>query len=209
MFARERLGCDEPLGEIDRDRLNVNGGSLAAGHPFAATGGRIVASLAKALNEKRLRPRRDLDLRGRRPGRRRDPGEVAMADLYTQLMRMPVTSTVGKKIGLPQPVELDRGSSEVGRPRAARRRRARGRGRRAGAGRAARRLGDRARRPGARTWPRGPGSTPPCSTRAAPADHKFKALVFDATGIVESADLVELQRFFYPDGRPRCSASGA
>ncbi len=42
----------EPLGEIDRTRLNVNGGSLAAGHPFAATGGRIVAGLAKALHER-------------------------------------------------------------------------------------------------------------------------------------------------------------
>ena len=52
VFCKERLGRDEPLGSIDRDRLNVNGGSLAAGHPFAATGGRIVASLAKALHEK-------------------------------------------------------------------------------------------------------------------------------------------------------------
>ncbi|HEX6021091.1 MAG TPA: acetyl-CoA C-acetyltransferase [Solirubrobacter sp.] len=52
VFNRERLGRDEPLGEIDRAKLNVNGGSLAAGHPFAATGGRIVASLAKALDER-------------------------------------------------------------------------------------------------------------------------------------------------------------
>jgi acetyl-CoA C-acetyltransferase len=51
-FCRERLGRDEPLGAIDRERLNVNGGSLAAGHPFAATGGRIVAGLAKALDER-------------------------------------------------------------------------------------------------------------------------------------------------------------
>jgi acetyl-CoA C-acetyltransferase len=51
-FCRERLGRDEPLGSIDRDKLNVKGGSLAAGHPFAATGGRIVASLAKMLAEK-------------------------------------------------------------------------------------------------------------------------------------------------------------
>lgn len=51
-FCRERLGLDAPLGAIDRDRLNVNGGSLAAGHPFAATGGRIVAGLAKALHER-------------------------------------------------------------------------------------------------------------------------------------------------------------
>jgi acetyl-CoA C-acetyltransferase len=51
-FCRERLGREEPLGAIDRERLNVNGGSLAAGHPFAATGGRIVASLAKQLHER-------------------------------------------------------------------------------------------------------------------------------------------------------------
>ena len=51
-FCRDRLGVEDPLGQIDRERLNVNGGSLAAGHPFAATGGRIVASLAKALHER-------------------------------------------------------------------------------------------------------------------------------------------------------------
>ena len=50
-FCRERLDRDEPLGSIDRAKLNVNGGSLAAGHPFAATGGRIVAGLAKQLGE--------------------------------------------------------------------------------------------------------------------------------------------------------------
>ena len=42
VFCQQRLGLDEPLGEIDRAKLNVNGGSLAAAHPFAATGGRIV-----------------------------------------------------------------------------------------------------------------------------------------------------------------------
>jgi acetyl-CoA C-acetyltransferase len=51
IFCKERLGLDAPLGEIDRDKLNVNGSSLAAGHPFAATGGRIVAALAKQLDE--------------------------------------------------------------------------------------------------------------------------------------------------------------
>ncbi len=50
-FCKARLGLDAPLGAIDRSRLNVNGSSLAAGHPFAATGGRIVASLAKTLHE--------------------------------------------------------------------------------------------------------------------------------------------------------------
>jgi acetyl-CoA C-acetyltransferase len=51
IFCKERLGLDAPLGEIDRAKLNVNGSSLAAGHPFAATGGRIVAALAKQLDE--------------------------------------------------------------------------------------------------------------------------------------------------------------
>ncbi len=51
-FCRERLGRPEPLGAIDTEKLNVNGGSLAAGHPFAATGGRLVAGLATALSEK-------------------------------------------------------------------------------------------------------------------------------------------------------------
>jgi acetyl-CoA C-acetyltransferase len=50
-FCEEKLGRDKPLGAIDRDKLNVNGGSLAAAHPFAATGGRIVAGLAKQLHE--------------------------------------------------------------------------------------------------------------------------------------------------------------
>jgi acetyl-CoA C-acetyltransferase len=52
IFCKERLGLDAPLGAINRARLNVNGSSLAAGHPFAATGGRIVATLAKLLAER-------------------------------------------------------------------------------------------------------------------------------------------------------------
>lgn len=51
-FCRDKLGLDQPLGAIDRAKLNVNGSSLAAGHPFAATGGRIVATLAKMLAQK-------------------------------------------------------------------------------------------------------------------------------------------------------------
>ena len=51
-FCKERLGLDAPLGSIDRSKLNVNGSSLAAGHPFAATGGRILASAAKMLDQK-------------------------------------------------------------------------------------------------------------------------------------------------------------
>ena len=51
-FCKDKLGLDAPLGSIDRSKLNVNGSSLAAGHPFAATGGRIIAQLAKQLHEK-------------------------------------------------------------------------------------------------------------------------------------------------------------
>ncbi|NJC22345.1 acetyl-CoA C-acetyltransferase [Arthrobacter pigmenti] len=51
-FCRNQLGLQGALGTVDRSKLNVNGSSLAAGHPFAATGARIVASLAKSLSEK-------------------------------------------------------------------------------------------------------------------------------------------------------------
>ncbi|MCB0948283.1 MAG: acetyl-CoA C-acetyltransferase, partial [Mycobacterium sp.] len=52
-YCTQRLGLDGALGSIDRSKLNVNGSSLAAGHPFAATGGRIIAQLAKQLAEKK------------------------------------------------------------------------------------------------------------------------------------------------------------
>ncbi len=52
IFCQQRLGLDDALGPIDRARLNVHGSSLAAGHPFAATGGRIVNVAAKLLAEK-------------------------------------------------------------------------------------------------------------------------------------------------------------
>ena len=51
-YCKERLGLKKPLGSIDREKLNVNGSSLAIGHPFAATGARIVATLAQILEEK-------------------------------------------------------------------------------------------------------------------------------------------------------------
>ena len=51
-FCQERLGLDKPLGAIDRSKLNVAGSSLATGHPFAATGARIVAQAAKLLDER-------------------------------------------------------------------------------------------------------------------------------------------------------------
>jgi acetyl-CoA C-acetyltransferase len=51
-FCRERLGRNQPMGPIDLSKLNVKGGSIAMGHPFAATGTRIIGSLAKMLGEK-------------------------------------------------------------------------------------------------------------------------------------------------------------
>ncbi|WP_430392054.1 acetyl-CoA C-acetyltransferase [Dyella sp. 20L07] len=51
-YCKHRLGLDQPLGSIDPAKLNVHGSSLAVGHPFAATGARIVATLAKMLEEK-------------------------------------------------------------------------------------------------------------------------------------------------------------
>ncbi|GAA4215854.1 acetyl-CoA C-acetyltransferase [Actinocatenispora rupis] len=54
-FCAEHLGLSEPLGEVDRDRLNVAGSSLATGHPFAATGARILATTARLLHERGAR----------------------------------------------------------------------------------------------------------------------------------------------------------
>jgi acetyl-CoA C-acetyltransferase len=51
-FCRNKLGRNEPLGPIDLSRLNVKGGSIAIGHPFAATGARVVGTMAKLLQEK-------------------------------------------------------------------------------------------------------------------------------------------------------------
>jgi acetyl-CoA C-acetyltransferase len=51
-FCKNKLGLEAPLGSIDRSKLNVKGGSLATGHPFAATGARIVTGLARILNQK-------------------------------------------------------------------------------------------------------------------------------------------------------------
>lgn len=51
-FCRDRLGLSEPLGAIDRSKMNLKGGSVAIGHPFAATGARIIATLAKQLAQR-------------------------------------------------------------------------------------------------------------------------------------------------------------
>jgi len=74
VFCRQRLHREQPLGAIDRDKLNVRGGSLGAGHPFGATGGRIVANLAKMLSNNGGWARLDLDLRRRGTGGHRDHG---------------------------------------------------------------------------------------------------------------------------------------
>jgi len=52
-FAEERLGRSEAIGEVDPDKLNVNGGSIAIGHPFAATGGRMVLSTLRELKKRK------------------------------------------------------------------------------------------------------------------------------------------------------------
>jgi len=51
-FCKNKLGLDKALGSIDREKLNVKGASVATGHPFAATGPRIIATLAKILEQK-------------------------------------------------------------------------------------------------------------------------------------------------------------
>jgi acetyl-CoA C-acetyltransferase len=70
---RPALGLDAPLGRIDPAKINPVGSSLATGHPFAATGARIVATAAKQLKRTRRRPRAGLDLHRRRHGRGGDP----------------------------------------------------------------------------------------------------------------------------------------
>ena len=52
-FAEEKLGRAEPLGEVDPDRLNVNGGSIALGHPFAATGARMLYQVAREMTRRK------------------------------------------------------------------------------------------------------------------------------------------------------------
>jgi acetyl-CoA acyltransferase len=54
-FAREKLGRSSPVGKVDRDRLNVCGGSIALGHPFGATGARLVTTLANEMKRRGAR----------------------------------------------------------------------------------------------------------------------------------------------------------
>src|SRR4051812_18495799 len=118
-----------------------------------------------------------------------------MSDRYSQLVRLPVASGLAKRVGLPQPVELERGPGEIS-----------GRVLLGGAGRvaeaaarvlaaadvdAATALDDPVRSSAAAA-----GLDAAVFNPEAPADQRFKALVFDATGIASSEQLVELQRFF-------------
>jgi 3-oxoacyl-[acyl-carrier protein] reductase len=126
-----------------------------------------------------------------------------MSDRYSQLVRLPVAGGLAKRVGLPQPVTLDRYSA--GDPLV------RGRVLLGGAGRvaeaaarvlaaagvdAATALDDPVRAHAAAA-----GLDAAVFNPDAPADQRFKALIFDATGITSSAELVELQRFFYPTVR--------
>jgi acetyl-CoA acyltransferase len=53
-WAAEKLGRTEPVGEVDWDTLNVMGGSIAIGHPFGATGGRITTTLANEMKRRNV-----------------------------------------------------------------------------------------------------------------------------------------------------------
>jgi 3-oxoacyl-[acyl-carrier protein] reductase len=123
-----------------------------------------------------------------------------MSDRYSQLVRLPVAGSVAKRIGLPRPVPLERGSSELtGRVLLG------GNGRVAEA--AARVLAEMgadaatALDDPVRSHAAAAGLDAAVFNPEAPADQRFKALVFDATGIGSSAELVELQRFFHPTVR--------
>ena len=72
-FCKERLGLDEPLGSIDPDRLNVNGSLAGRGAPVRRHRRAHRGDAGQAAGREGLGPRPDLDLRGRRPGRGRDP----------------------------------------------------------------------------------------------------------------------------------------
>ncbi len=111
-----------------------------------------------------------------------------MSDRYAQLTRLPVAGTLTRRIGLPQPIELERGPGDVSGPVLA-----------GGEG--------RLREPASRVLAAiGAEIAPAASSHAAIGDAaphgddaaRYTALVFDASGIAASADLVELQRFFHP-----------
>src|ERR1700760_2224610 len=109
-----------------------------------------------------------------------------MPDRYSQIVNAPVVSTVAKQVGLPQPVDLDRwkpGAPVVAGP------------------------GLRGAAPGGRLERALKGLLDEIGAERAGAEGKAKALVFDASGIADSTELVELQGFFYP-AVPRLRRSG-
>ena len=115
-FGRTRLGLEGAFGSVDRARLNVHGSSLAAGHPFAATGGRIIATISKELHRRKVesgsrhaRACARVHLRSRRAGPHRDPrGGLTMTDTYLNLVNSGFTKKLAKQLGLPQPAPLKR-----------------------------------------------------------------------------------------------------
>jgi acetyl-CoA acetyltransferase family protein len=54
-FARRELGADKPVGELDLEKLNVNGGAIALGHPVGASGTRLIVTLLRALRDRGLK----------------------------------------------------------------------------------------------------------------------------------------------------------
>ena len=113
-FCKDKLERDEPLGSIDRAKLNVNGSSLAAGHPFARHRRPDRRDAGEAARRAWLGSRADIDLRRRRPGCDRDPGEEGMSDRYHRIANSGLGGRVVKTIGLPQPAEIER--HEPGKP---------------------------------------------------------------------------------------------
>ena len=97
----DRLGLAGPVGEVDWERTNVMGGSIAIGHPFAATGARLVTTLANEMRPPRRAVRPDLDLRAGRHGIRDGAGagmsdaatDEAMSAFTTEVRRLPSPSS--------------------------------------------------------------------------------------------------------------------
>jgi 3-oxoacyl-[acyl-carrier protein] reductase len=123
-----------------------------------------------------------------------------MSDRYSQLVNLPVAGDLAKRIGLPQPTPLDRYTP--GDPLI------KGRVLLGGAGRVARAAAEVLAEAGVdsatalddpvRSLAAEAGLDAAVFNPEAPADQRFKALVFDASGLTTAAGLVELQRFFYP-----------
>ena len=181
-FCSEKLGPRQTA-RLDRPQEAQRQRRLAGGRPPVRRDRRADRRQPRqAAERRRQRPRRDQHLRRRRPGCRRDPRgpgrcQVTMADRYSQVVNAPLVGTIAKQLGLPQPVALDR--YEEGQPVVA---------------------GPvlTGAAPEAGSARRSPPSSTASRPNAPGAEGKAKALVFDATGIADSTELVELQRFFYP-----------